>query len=239
MYVLLVWKTNFRLSLLGVDHSTDKSRAFWQLHLRAEQCTTGFRARPHIQRWVLYRIVLVHFGFLMKFKWYYRRIYLWFVLPPPPLPSPSSASSTSAGCFSSWPTLALEPKPEICFTSFCHHMISWNSSARHNMRLLNEAKQICVGLLPWPLHKFSLNELLTLFDVNMYVHCMCVYILACSLAQANDSSALTARRTSHHIFQQLQRKLLSFSLVFIVFYRQPAAIQMEWQYSVACYGIYS
>ena len=49
--------------------------------------------------------------------------------------------------------------------------------------------------------------------------------------------ALAARRTSHHIFQRL-RKLLSFSFVFIVFYRQLAAIQMEWQYTTGLLDTY-
>lgn len=55
------------------------------------------------------------------------------------------------------------------FASLCYgHALT---SRQHQcetqcMRTLNEAKQICVGLLPWPFHKFSLNELLTLFDVN-------------------------------------------------------------------------
>lgn len=128
-------KTNFRLSQLGVDHTADEPRAFRQLHMCTEQCTAGFCARSHIQRWVFHTVNTTercifsflflsssHLFGLMKFKWYYRHIYLWFVLPPSWFSPEASYSYT----FIYWALEALwwtfvEPVPEtrLCERNKC------------------------------------------------------------------------------------------------------------------------
>lgn len=58
--------------------------------------------------------------------------------------------------------------PEVRFPIETHSFYSTTEVLDHSMAyLLKQAKQIYDGLLPWPPHKFFLNELLTLFDVNI------------------------------------------------------------------------